>query len=70
LPPVSSGERERYHMPSTSKTVLSHVEVPTNLGIRQKGKWDIARAVAAPSFGFAAICGDAGRAAIASLFDK
>jgi N-acetyl-anhydromuramyl-L-alanine amidase AmpD len=33
---------ERYKIPVTPKTVLSHAEVQTNLGIRQRNKWDIA----------------------------
>lgn len=31
-----------YKIPVTPKTVLTHAEVQTNLGIKQKGKWDIA----------------------------
>lgn len=30
-----------YSIPVTSKTVLSHAEVQDNLGIKQRGKWDI-----------------------------
>lgn len=33
----------RYQIPVTPKTLLSHAEVQANLGIRQRGKWDIAR---------------------------
>jgi hypothetical protein len=33
----------RYGIPVTPQTVLTHAEVQDNLGIRQKGKWDIAR---------------------------
>ena len=32
---------ETYEIPVTAKTVLTHAEVQTNLGIRQRGKWDI-----------------------------
>lgn len=31
-----------YKIPVTPKTVLSHAEVQDNLGIKQRGKWDIA----------------------------
>jgi len=32
----------KYKIPVTNKTVLSHAEVQKNLGIKQRGKWDIA----------------------------
>jgi hypothetical protein len=32
-----------YKIPVTPQTVLSHAEVQGTLGIRQRGKWDIAR---------------------------
>ncbi len=32
----------KYDIPVTLKTVLSHAEVEANLGIKQRGKWDIA----------------------------
>lgn len=32
-----------YKIPVTPKTVLSHAEVQGTLGIKQRGKWDIAR---------------------------
>lgn len=34
---------ERYNIPVKSTTVLSHAEVEPTLGIKQRGKWDIAR---------------------------
>lgn len=34
---------KRYGIPVTDKTVLTHAEVQPNLGIKQSGKWDIAR---------------------------
>lgn len=34
---------KRYRIPVTDKTVLTHAEVQDNLGIQQRGKWDIAR---------------------------
>ena len=33
----------RYGVPVTDRTVLTHAEVQANLGIQQRGKWDIAR---------------------------
>lgn len=33
----------RYKIPVTRSTVLSHAEVQPTLGIKQNGKWDIAR---------------------------
>lgn len=33
----------RYSIPVTRETVLTHSEVQPNLGIKQRGKWDIAR---------------------------
>jgi hypothetical protein len=33
----------RYRIPVTPQTVLSHAEVQDTLGIKQSGKWDIAR---------------------------
>lgn len=34
---------EVYHIPVTPITVLTHAEVQPNLGIRQRGKWDVTR---------------------------
>lgn len=56
----------RYDIPVTPKTVLSHAEVQTNLGIKQRGKWDIARLPFAPTVIGAKACGDALRAAVAA----
>lgn len=33
----------RYGIPITDRTVLTHAEVQPNLGIAQKGKWDVTR---------------------------
>ena len=49
----------RYGVPVTPKTVLSHAEVQSNLGIKQRGKWDIARLPFDPSIVGAKACGDA-----------
>jgi hypothetical protein len=56
----------RYGVPVTPRTVLSHAEVQTNLGIKQRGKWDIARLAFDPSIVGAKACGDALRAAVAA----
>jgi N-acetyl-anhydromuramyl-L-alanine amidase AmpD len=56
----------RYGVPVTPKTVLSHAEVQSNLGIRQRGKWDIARLAFDPSIVGAKACGDAMRVAVSA----
>jgi len=67
LPRVVADLCRRYGIPVTPKTVLSHAEVQTNLGIKQKGKWDISRVPPIPSLVGAKACGDALRAAVADL---
>lgn len=47
-----------YDITVTPKTVLTHAEVQTNLGIAQRGKWDIARLPWAANFDTARECGD------------
>lgn len=56
----------RYEIPVTPKTVLSHAEVQTNLDIKQRGKWDIARLAFDHSLVGAKSCGDAMRALVAA----
>ncbi|TCR60927.1 peptidoglycan-binding protein [Bosea sp. BK604] len=58
VPAVVADLCRRYGIPVTPKTVLSHAEVQANLGIKQKGKWDIARLAFDPSIVGAAACGD------------
>lgn len=58
LPHVLAALCERYNIAVTPKTVLSHAEVETNLGIKQKGKWDIAKLAFDPSVSGAKACGD------------
>lgn len=53
---------KRYGIPVTSKTVLSHAEVQANLGIAQRGKWDIAVLAFDRAFDTARECGDRFRA--------
>lgn len=67
LPHVLAALCERYSIDVTPKTVLSHAEVETNLGIKQKGKWDIARLAFDPSVKGAKACGDIFRNRTAAL---
>lgn len=43
LPQVLADLCNEYSIPITKKNVLSHAEVQPTLGIKQRGKWDIAR---------------------------
>jgi N-acetyl-anhydromuramyl-L-alanine amidase AmpD len=55
---------ERYQIPVSPKTLLSHAEVQTNLGIVQRGKWDIARLPFDPTIKGAKAVGDKLRAEV------
>ncbi|MEP9389670.1 peptidoglycan recognition family protein [Mesorhizobium sp. KR9-304] len=57
---------KRYSIPVTAKTVLSHAEVQVNLGIAQRGKWDIAVLPFDRFFDTARECGDRFRAETAA----
>ncbi|KQQ38712.1 N-acetylmuramoyl-L-alanine amidase [Rhizobium sp. Leaf306] len=57
---------KRYGIKVSRKTVLSHAEVQTNLGIKQKGKWDIARLPFDTSIQGAVAIGDQMRAMVQS----
>lgn len=57
---------KRYGIKVSRKTVLSHAEVQTNLGIKQKGKWDIARLPFDASIHGAVAIGDQMRAMVQS----
>ena len=59
----------RYDIPVTLKTVLTHAEVQTNLGIAQRGKWDIARLAFDPSVFGARAVGDRLRAEVKAILD-
>ena len=48
----------RYRIRVTPRTVLSHAEVESNLGIKQRGKWDISRLPFDPGCVGAGACGD------------
>jgi len=49
---------KQYQIPLTDKTVLTHAEVQPNLGITQKGKWDIAVIPFKPELKGPKACGD------------
>lgn len=55
---------DRYAIPVTRKTVLSHAEVQPTLGITQRGKWDVAVLPPDPSVKGAIAIGDKLRAAV------
>jgi hypothetical protein len=57
----------RYAIPVTPATVLSHAEVQSTLGIKQRGKWDIARLPFDPAVIGARAIGDRFRAAARAL---
>lgn len=61
---------EHYQIPVTPKTLLSHAEVQTNLGIRQRGKWDIAILPFNRSFDTAREVGDELRSNVAALLKQ
>lgn len=58
LTPVLAALVRRYGAAVTDKTILTHAEVQPNLGIRQRGKWDITRLAFEPSIIGAKACGD------------
>lgn len=55
-----------YGIPVTTKTVLSHAEVQSTLGIRQNGKWDFTRLAFDASVVGAKACGDKMRAEVSA----
>jgi hypothetical protein len=67
LPGVLADLCRRYAIPVGPATVLSHAEVQGTLGIKQKGKWDIARLAFDPSIVGAKAIGDRFRAATKAL---
>lgn len=67
LPEVLADLCRRYAIAVGPRTVLSHAEVQDTLGIRQRGKWDIARLAFDPSVRGAKACGDLFRARTAAL---
>lgn len=67
LPAVLADLCRRYGITPAPTTVLSHAEVQGTLGIKQKGKWDIARLPFDPSLIGARAIGDAFRARTRAL---
>lgn len=59
----------RYSIPVTPRTVLSHAEVQSNLGIQQRGKWDFTRLPFALDVIGSKACGDKMRAAVSATGD-
>jgi len=59
-----------YEMPVTPKTILTHAEVQTSLGIPQKNKWDIVRLVFDPATVGHKAVGDKLRHEVAVALDK
>lgn len=49
---------DRYNIPVSPTTVLTHAEVQSNLGIAQSGKWDYTKLAFDPSVSGAKACGD------------
>jgi N-acetyl-anhydromuramyl-L-alanine amidase AmpD len=58
LPFVLADLVRRYDLAFSPKTILTHAEVQATLGIRQLGKWDIARLAFDPAVKGARACGD------------
>jgi N-acetyl-anhydromuramyl-L-alanine amidase AmpD len=67
LPHVLADLCRAYAIPVTPETVLSHAEVQRNLGIAQRGKWDISRLSFDLATRGAHACGDIFRAQTANL---
>jgi N-acetyl-anhydromuramyl-L-alanine amidase AmpD len=59
-----------YKIPVTRKTILSHAEVQTTLGIKQRGKWDIAWLPGMSAPADPLVVGDRLRAEIAAKMPK
>lgn len=57
----------QYGLTPTRTTVLSHAEVQPNLGIRQRGKWDVTRLPWNPNISGAGPCGDLFRDMVSSF---
>lgn len=57
----------QYQIPVTRQTVLSHAEVQPTLGIRQRGKWDVAWLPGMTTVGDPVVIGDRIRADVLAL---
>jgi hypothetical protein len=58
-----------YGIAVTPKTILTHAEVQPNLGIKQKGKWDVTRLAFDRSVVGAKACGDRMRAEVRAAME-
>ncbi|RXF75442.1 peptidoglycan recognition protein family protein [Hansschlegelia zhihuaiae] len=67
LPPVLADICRAYRIPVTRRTVLSHAEVESELGVRQRGKWDVSRLAFDPGVVGARAVGDLFRDRTAAL---
>ena len=67
LPAVLADLCQRYGIPVTPKTVLSHAEVQGTLGIKQRGKWDISKLAFDPLVVGPDACGGLMRGAVSRL---
>ncbi|WP_336058061.1 peptidoglycan recognition protein family protein [Nitratireductor sp. CH_MIT9313-5] len=61
---------QRYRIPISPETLLTHAEVQGNLGIAQKGKWDISRLPFDKSVKGAGACGERLREEVQALLDR
>lgn len=64
---VTAQVAERYGIPVTRSTILSHAEVQQTLGIKQRQKWDYTRLAFDPSIKGALAIGDRMRAEVKAL---
>ena len=69
IPRVLADLSRRYGIPVSPKTMLSHAEVQSTLGIKQRGKWDISVLPFDVTVNTAKKAGDLMRAATAALLD-
>lgn len=67
---VVAGLSKRYGIPVTSKNILTHAEVEPNLGIKQRGKWDITRVAFDPTVVGSKPVGDRLRREVAVALDR
>lgn len=61
---------KQHDIPVTNKTVLTHAEVEPNLGVKQRGKWDITRLVFEPNITGPKAVGDYFRQLVMHYMDQ
>ena len=59
-----------YSIPITPETVLTHAEVESTLGVKQRGKWDLTRLPHRPELRGSRAVGDHMRALVQEAFDE